>query len=143
MKAFCQLTRRQAAMYQEGVKELAHQLETRVEGIERRGIVLSFLMRFKQICNHPSQWLGDDEWAERDSGKLARLREIVEVIAARQEKVLVFTQFREITAPLAAFLRIGVRASRTVLHGETAVAEAAVARANSRKTKACRSSCCR
>ena len=62
------------------------------------------LMRFKQICNHPSQWLGDSAWAEADSGKLARLREIAEEVAARQEKVLVFTQFREMTAPLAAFL---------------------------------------
>ena len=69
-------------------------------------------MRFKQICNHPSQWLGDGAWAEDDSGKLARLREIAEVIAARQEKVLVFTQFREVTAPLAAFLGSGVRPAR-------------------------------
>ena len=34
----------------------------------------------------------------------AGLRDIAEVIAAKQEKVLVFTQFREVTAPLAAFL---------------------------------------
>ena len=61
-------------------------------------------MRFKQICNHPSQWLGDGAWAEEDSGKLARLRDIAEVIASRQEKVLVFTQFKETTAPLEAFL---------------------------------------
>jgi superfamily II DNA or RNA helicase len=121
MKAFCQLTRRQAAMYQEGVKELARQLETRTEGMERRGMVLSFLMRFKQICNHPSQWLGDDEWAERDSGKLARLREIVEVIAARQEKVLVFTQFREITSHLSAFLETVFGRGGLALHGETEV----------------------
>src|SRR5262249_57449979 len=119
MKAFCPLTRRQAAMYQEGVKELARQRETRTEGMERRGMVLSFLVRFKQICNHPSQWLGDDEWAERDSGKLARLREIVEVIAARQEKVLVFTQFREITSPLSLFLESVFRRPGLVLHGET------------------------
>jgi len=33
-------------------------------------------------------------WAEEDSGKLARLRDITEVVAARQEKALVFTQFR-------------------------------------------------
>ena len=108
-------------MYQDGVKELARQLETRTEGMERRGMVLSFLMRFKQICNHPSQWLADDEWAERDSGKLARLREIVEVIAARQEKVLVFTQFREITSYLSAFLETVFGRSGLVLHGETEV----------------------
>ena len=69
--------------------------------MQRRGLVLAFLMRFKQICNHPSQWLGDGAWAEADSGKFARLRELAEAIAARQEKVLVFTQFREVTAPLA------------------------------------------
>ena len=123
VKAFCQLTRKQAALYQEGVKELAHRLEKREDGIERRGTILSFLMRFKQICNHPSQWLGDDEWAERDSGKLARLREIVEVIATRQEKVLVFTQFREITSPLSTFLESVFGRPGLVLHGATEVAE--------------------
>jgi non-specific serine/threonine protein kinase len=78
-------------------------------------------MRFKQICNHPSQWLGDGSWAEADSGKLGRLREIAEVIAARQEKALVFTQFREVTAPLAAFLGAVFGRPGLVLHGETIV----------------------
>ena len=77
-------------------------------------------MRFKQICNHPSQWLGDGAWSEADSGKWARLREIAEVIAAKQEKVLVFTQFREMTAPLAAFLGSIFGRPGLVLHGETA-----------------------
>jgi len=121
MKAYCQLTRKQAALYQEGVNELARQLETRQDGIDRRGMILSFLMRFKQICNHPSQWLGDGEWAERDSGKLARLREIAEVIAARQEKVLVFTQFREVTSHISGFLETVFGRPGLVLHGETEV----------------------
>ena len=80
-------------------------------------------MRFKQICNHPSQWLGDGAWAEADSGKLARLREIAEVIAAKQEKVLVFTQFRETTTPLAAFLAGVFGRAGLVLHGNTGVKE--------------------
>ncbi|WP_404300107.1 hypothetical protein [Alicycliphilus denitrificans] len=50
-------------------------------------------MRLKQICNHPSQWLGDGAWLPEASGKFARLREIAETVAARQEKMLVFTQF--------------------------------------------------
>jgi len=79
------------------------------------------LMRLKQICNHPSQWLADGGWAEADSGKLARLREIAEVVAARQEKMLVFTQFREATAPLAAFLGGIFGRAGLVLHGTTAV----------------------
>ena len=120
VKAFCLLSRKQAALYQAAVDELAQQIQS-AEGIQRKGLILSFLMRFKQICNHPSQWLGDGSWAESDSGKLGRLREIAEVIAARQEKALVFTQFREVTAPLAAFLGSVFGRPGLVLHGETAV----------------------
>ena len=120
VKAFCALSRRQAALYQQAVEELARRLED-VDGIGRRGLVLAFLMRLKQICNHPSQWLGDGGWAEKDSGKLARLRDIVEVVAARQEKALIFSQFRETTAPLAAFLGSVFGRAGLVLHGETEV----------------------
>ena len=120
VKAFCQLSRRQAALYQQAVEELTQQLD-KVEGIQRKGLVLSFLMRFKQICNHPSQWLGDGAWSQEESGKWARLRDIAEVIAAKQEKVLIFTQFREVTAPLATFLGSVFGRPGLVLHGETAV----------------------
>ena len=120
IKAFCQLSRKQAALYEQSVKELAKQLQE-AEGIQRRGLVLSFLMRFKQICNHPSQWLGDGAWSEDDSGKWARLRDIAEVIAAKQEKMLVFTQFREVISPLSAFLGSIFGRPGLVLHGETQV----------------------
>ena len=120
VKTFCPLSRKQAALYQQAVDDLAGQLED-VDGMKRRGIVLAFLMRLKQICNHPSQWLGDGAWAEEDSGKLARLRDIAEVVAARQEKALVFTQFKETTAPLAAFLGSVFGRPGLVLHGETEV----------------------
>lgn len=120
VKAFCQLSRKQAALYEQSVKDLARQLHE-AEGIQRKGLVLSFLMRFKQICNHPSQWLGDGSWEEDDSGKWARLRDIAEVIAAKQEKMLVFTQFREVIPPLAGFLGSVFGRPGLVLHGETAV----------------------
>ncbi|MGH8519929.1 MAG: DEAD/DEAH box helicase, partial [Gammaproteobacteria bacterium] len=120
VKAYCPLSRKQAALYQQAVQALAEALEE-AEGIRRRGVVLAFLMRFKQICNHPSQWLGDGAWAEDDSGKWARLRELGEVIAAKQEKALIFTQFREITAPLASFLGAVFARPGLVLHGETEV----------------------
>ncbi|MGB6260683.1 MAG: DEAD/DEAH box helicase [Candidatus Sulfotelmatobacter sp.] len=120
VKAFCQLSRKQAALYKQAVEELTEALDE-AEGIRRKGLVLSFLMRFKQICNHPSQWLGDGDWSEEDSGKWARLRDIAEVIAAKQEKVLIFTQFREMTAPLAAFLGSIFGRAGLVLHGETEV----------------------
>jgi superfamily II DNA or RNA helicase len=120
IKAYCHLSRKQAALYQQAVRELAEGLAD-ADGMRRRGIVLAFLLRFKQICNHPSQWLGDGAWNEADSGKLARLREIAEVLAARQEKALIFTQFREMTGPLAAFLGGIFGRPGLVLHGETDV----------------------
>jgi non-specific serine/threonine protein kinase len=120
IKAFCSLSRRQAALYAAAVEELTAQL-AEATGIRRKGLVLAFLMRFKQICNHPSQWLADGAWKEDDSGKWGRLRDIAETIAARQEKLLVFTQFREVIAPLAAFLASIFDAPGLVLHGETAV----------------------
>ena len=120
IKAHCHLSRRQAVLYGQAVEDLAHSLET-ADGIQRRGLVLATLMRLKQICNHPSQWLNDDSWAETDSGKLTRLREIAEVVAARQEKMLVFTQFQEVTTPLAAFLGGVFGRAGLVLHGDTAI----------------------
>jgi non-specific serine/threonine protein kinase len=120
VKAFCPLSRRQAALYQSAVQDLADQLDG-AEGIQRKGVVLSSLMRLKQICNHPSQWLGDNSWAEEDSGKLGRLRDIAEVIADKQEKALVFTQFKEVTAPLTTFLGSVFGRAGLVLHGETDV----------------------
>ena len=122
LKAYCYLSPVQAALYQRAVKDLAAALAD-AEGIGRKGVVLSYLMRFKQICNHPSQWLGDAAWHAADSGKFARLRELAEVIAAKQEKVLVFTQFRETTAPLAAFLGTVFGREGLVLHGGTPVAK--------------------
>ena len=120
VKAFCSLSRTQAALYQQSVEELAAEL-ARADGIKRKGVVLAYLMRLKQICNHPSQWLGNGTWVEADSGKLARLREIAEVIAAKQDKVLVFTQFREAADPLSAFLGSIFGRPGLVLHGGTAV----------------------
>jgi len=122
LDAWCPLSPRQAALYQRAVRELQESLQG-AEGIERKGLVLSFLMRFKQLCNHPSQWLGDDAWNAADSGKFQRLRELAEVIRDKQEKVLVFTQFRETTGPLAAFLGGIFGREGLVLHGATPVRE--------------------
>jgi superfamily II DNA or RNA helicase len=118
--AYCLLSRKQAALYEQAVANLKEQLAA-AEGMARRGLVLAMLMRLKQICNHPSHWLGDNSWAAADSGKWARLSEIAEVVAARQEKMLLFTQFREITGPLASYLEQLFGRRGLVLHGGTPV----------------------
>ena len=124
MLALCQLTKTQAAHYKKAVRELAQAMESEGEaGIKRRGIVLAFLQRFKQICNHPAQWSGSGDYRLTGSGKFQRLTTLCEEMASRQERVLVFTQFREIIWPLAELLKGVFEREGLVLHGGTAVKE--------------------
>ncbi|MBI5209977.1 MAG: DEAD/DEAH box helicase [Elusimicrobia bacterium] len=120
VQAFCGLTKKQAVLYQQSTRELAQALDG-ADGIRRRGVILSFILRFKQICNHPAQWLASGGYAPDESGKFQRLAELCDEIAARQEKALVFTQFREMTEPLAGFLKGVFGRPGLVLHGQIAV----------------------
>lgn len=120
VNTYYHLTKKQAAHYKKAVSELQAMLDNS-EGIQRKGLVLSFLLRFKQICNHPSQWLSHGDYEPNDSGKFLRLASLCEEIASRQEKVLVFTQFRELTSPLAEFLSQCFGQPGLILHGGTHV----------------------
>jgi superfamily II DNA or RNA helicase len=122
--AHCLLTKAQAALYAQSVDELSRAL-AEAEGIERRGLVLTYLMRFKQICNHPSQWLGDQDFHPEHSGKFERLAALCEPIADRQEKLLVFTQFQQMTGPLHHHLSTCFGQPGLVLHGGTPVRQRA------------------
>lgn len=122
MKVFCGLTKHQAALYKRTVDELTSALQ-HAEGIKRRGLILSYILKFKQICNHPSHFLSDGQYNPANSGKFERLRSISEEIASRQEKVLVFSQFREMTEPLADFLSEVFAQPGLVLHGGTQVSK--------------------
>jgi non-specific serine/threonine protein kinase len=114
--SYCKLSKTQIKLYDQAVKALKSALET-ADGIARRGIVLQYLMRLKQICNHPSQLTGDGHYAPDDSGKFIRLGQICEEIASRQEKALIFTQFREITDPLSDYLSTVFGRTGLILHG--------------------------
>lgn len=125
LQTYCNLTKNQISLYQQAVNELTKKLEEPVEDIQRRGLVLSYLMRFKQICNHPSQWLGHGSYEPELSGKFFRLKELCEVIAEKREKVLIFTQFREIIPALFHFLSGLFQREGLFLHGQTPVTERA------------------
>ena len=129
MKVFCNLTREQASLYQATVDEMLERIE-KSEGIERRGLVLSTLLKLKQVCNHPAQLVRDGSALAGRSGKLARLEEVVEEVLEVGDRALVFTQFAEMGMLLQR--RLEERFSREVpfLHGGTqrAAREALVAR---------------
>ncbi len=120
MKVFCGLSQPQAKLYQQTARSMMKELQE-TEGIQKKGLVLTYLMRFKQICNHPDQVTGTGDYAPKHSAKFQRLEELCREVESRGEKVLVFTQFREITEPLADCLAHIFGRGGLVLHGGTPV----------------------
>ena len=120
LKAYCSLSKKQAILYQQSVGELTQLLGT-ADKIKRRGIILAFLTRLKKICNHPDHWTGAGVFSANESGKFERLRETVLQIAERQEKALIFTQFREMAGPLSGFLESLFKRPGLTLHGQTSL----------------------
>ncbi|MDF2907870.1 MAG: helicase, superfamily [Herbinix sp.] len=114
------LSTKQIALYQKLVRQIEIKLQD-AEGIERKGLVLSSIMKFKQICNHPDQYLGREEYIPESSGKFEQLRDICDTIYEKKEKVLIFTQFREMTEPLSDYLKQIFHKEGFVLHGGTPV----------------------
>ncbi len=76
---YTQLSKRQAVLYKKLLSDISKKLEE-AEGIERKGLVLSSIMKFKQICNHPDQYLGKDEYKPIQSGKFEQLKTICQTI---------------------------------------------------------------
>jgi len=120
MKTYAPLGRKQVLLYGKLVQDIRKSIEE-TEGIQRKGLILSSLMKFKQICNHPDQYLGTGGFEEKESGKFQRLREICETIYEKREKVLVFTQFKEMTQPLHDLLEDVFHRKGLILHGSVAV----------------------
>jgi len=121
MKTYAELSKKQVVLYRQLVDQLKETLEEDTKDIQRKGLVLASLMKFKQLCNHPDQYLGQGSFAEDHSGKFQRLRGLCETIHEKREKVLVFTQFREIIDPLHAFLAPLFGSDGLILHGGTPV----------------------
>lgn len=116
------LSRQQTALYRRYVTELAQKLNE-LSGIQRKGLVLASLTKLKQICNHPDQYLGQTAYEPKDSGKFEMLRDICETIYEKRERVLVFTQFKEITPYLDEYLAKIFHGHGFVLHGGTPVSQ--------------------
>jgi non-specific serine/threonine protein kinase len=124
LKALCPLKKKQAILYGKLVEQLKADINNKdLDPNQRRGLVLGYLIKFKQVCNHPSHWSGDEKYDAADSGKFQRLTEITSELAERQERCLVFTQFREMTGPLAAHLATVFGRPGLVLHGGTPVGQ--------------------
>src|SRR5690349_522094 len=116
-KMYCTLTPEQASLYEAVVKDVEEQLNE-AEGIQRKGLILSTLLKLKQICNHPAQFLQDGSaFTPERSHKLQRVDEMLEEALAAGESALVFTQFTEIGSALYRHLTQARRYPTYYLHG--------------------------
>jgi len=116
-KVYCSLTEEQAILYEAVVKHLIKSLDE-VDGIKRKGIILSALTKLKQICNHPSHFNHDfSKELEHRSGKFDRLTEMVEEVLSNNEKVLIFTQYTEFGEALQYWLQDRFKKRVLFLHG--------------------------
>ena len=119
-KVYCNLTAEQTTLYQAVVQESLERVDSAdSEGIQRRGVVLSALMRLKQVCNHPAQFLGDGSALPGRSGKLDRLGEMLEEALSVGDQALVFTQFAKMGHMLQSYLRTLFGVDVLFLHGGT------------------------
>ena len=118
MKVFCNLTKEQASLYQSVVKDAEEAIES-AEGIQRKGLVLATLMKLKQVCNHPAQFLKDNSAIPGRSGKLARLGEMLEETLAVGDRSLIFSQFAEMGEIIRRHLQETYGIEVMFLHGGT------------------------
>jgi SNF2 family DNA or RNA helicase len=120
-KMYCTLSPEQASLYEAVVKDVEEQLE-KAEGMQRRGLILSTLLKLKQICNHPAQFLQDSSaFTPERSHKLQRLAEMIEEVIDSGESALIFTQFTEIGDALQHYLVHTLHYNTYYLHGGTSV----------------------
>jgi len=104
IKDYCNLTKEQASLYKSVVDDMAEQIEE-AEGINRKGLVLSTIMKLKQVCNHPVQFSKDNSSIKDRSGKLQRLEEMLRETLELGERTLVFTQFAHMGKILQKYLQ--------------------------------------
>jgi hypothetical protein len=120
MKVWCNLTQEQASLYAATVSDMLARIEEAKNDISRRGLVLATMAKLKQVCNHPAHLLGDGSRLDGRSGKLARLEELCEEIAAEGDKALCFTQYAEFGRMLQPYLAARTGCPVLFLHGGTA-----------------------
>ncbi|MBR4245652.1 MAG: DEAD/DEAH box helicase [Treponema sp.] len=126
MTDYVTLSKKQRVLYKKYVDDLAKLLEKAKQDddpMKRRGLVLASLLKLKQICNHPDQFNGANGFSEKDSGKFEMLKDICQTIYEKRERVLVFTQFKEICPALDDYLCsvFGIRGF--IIHGGTPISK--------------------
>ncbi|MCB1192865.1 MAG: DEAD/DEAH box helicase [Leptospiraceae bacterium] len=116
MEEYCSLTKEQAVLYEQVVKDIFVQIESS-EGIERKGLIFKLITYLKQICNHPVQFSKKGEVSSEHSGKAGTTMDLIEKILDNEQKTLIFTQYKEMGELLCQMLTNKFRMEVPFYHG--------------------------
>ncbi len=115
---YVSLTKEQTAIYKSVVDNMMNDLATLEKGdIKRAGLVFKLMTALKQICNHPSQFLKKEDFNPDLSGKATMLLNILQSIYESNEKVLIFTQYREMGEIIKEMIEANFGRQAQFLHG--------------------------
>ena len=106
IKVYVELSKEQVKLYQELVEKSLQEIANESSNKRKKqGLVLGLLVKLKQICNHPLQYVKNGSTLINDekelkvflsrSKKLRRLLEMTEEVISNGEKILIFTQFKQ------------------------------------------------
>ena len=113
---YCYLTPEQAALYETTLNSTMKQVEEST-GINRRGMILKLITSLKQICNHPANYLKNQDFSYDLSGKTKKIFAITELILEANEKVLIFTQYKEMGEILTKIIKQELHDNVLFFHG--------------------------
>ncbi|MDP3666928.1 MAG: DEAD/DEAH box helicase [Sediminibacterium sp.] len=114
---YCNLSKEQASLYKSMTTDLLKEVEE-AEGINRRGLILKLLTILKQVCNHPANYLKNtSQIAAEQSGKTMLLLQLLETIYENNEKVLIFSQYKEMGGLLRNLIQAHFGKKALQLHG--------------------------
>ena len=92
---YCYLTKSQVALYERILKQSMESISKSDSKMNRRGAIFKLITNLKQVCNHPYHYLKHGDMSANVSGKTQKLVDILKSILENDEKVLVFTQYKE------------------------------------------------
>ena len=113
---YCYLTKSQAALYEKTLNSLMTEVSGQ-KGINRRGVIFKLITALKQICNHPFQYLKYGEMTKDVSGKTEKFISLLSQILENNEKVIAFTQYKEMGNILSTIIQNELNVSPLFFHG--------------------------
>ncbi len=114
---FCYLTKPQAALYERVLNQSMQEVQSAGAGINRRGAIFKLITSLKQVCNHPYHYLKHGDMGRGASGKTEKLMSILANILDNDEKVLIFTQYKEMGSILEKIIADEFNTNPLFFHG--------------------------